>query len=260
MTEPDAMTENDLHAYVDGRLDAAAQRRVDAWLAEHPEDAATVHAYRLQNSGIHAAFDPVVEEGVPPAMDALVHRRSRRVRTAGWPWLRLAASVALLLAGGVAGWFLHGAQNPSAIGPAETFADQAIGAHRIFVAEVRHPVEVRADQEAHLVAWLSKRLNTKLRAPDLRGSGYSLVGGRLLAEGAKPAAQFMYEEPDGQRITVYVRAFDGGSDTAFHFISHKGVSAFYWIDKSFAYALVAPMNREKLLTIAQKVYDDLDRR
>ena len=33
---------------------------------------------------------------------------------------------------------------------------------------------------------------------------------RLLAEGDHPAAQFMYEEKEGRRLTVYVRAFGGG--------------------------------------------------
>jgi len=164
-----------------------------------------------------------------------------------------------LLTGGLGGWLLHGQLAPFPQTSTGAFVNQAMGAHKVFVAEVRHPVEVPAAQEAHLVAWLSKRLGTKLRAPDLLDAGYSLVGGRLLAEGARPAAQFMYEKKDGKRLTVYVRGLQDTKDTSFRFASKAGVSAFYWVEEAFAYALIAPVDRARLITIANKVYRDLER-
>ena len=62
-----------------------------------------------------------------------------------------------------------------------------------------------ADQEAHLVAWLSKRLGTQLKIPQLSGLGFNLVGGRLLPGDQGPVAQFMYQDAQGQRLTLYVR-------------------------------------------------------
>ncbi|MDH5749610.1 MAG: anti-sigma factor [Rhodospirillales bacterium] len=260
MTAPDPVTQEDLHAYVDGRLEPADELRIEAWLAEHPEDAAAVHAYRLQNSRLHDEFDSILDQAIPPEMEAIVTGRPRGAARLPRPWMNMAASILLLLAGGMGGWLLHGTQGPPPQGPAGTFADVAMGAHRVFVAEVRHPVEVPATQEAHLVAWLSKRLGTKLRAPDLTDAGFSLVGGRLLAEGDLPAAQFMYEDSGGQRLTVYVRAADETGDTAFRFVAKDNVSAFYWMERAFAYALVAPMERTRLMAIAHKVYGDLSPR
>ena len=109
-------------------------------------------------------------------------------------------------------------------------------------------------------AKFSKRIGTTLRTPDLTDLGFELVGGRLLADGANPAAQFMYENSEGHRLTVYVRKATDIDDTSFRFSSENGNSAFYWIDREFAYALVAPIGREKLLSIAQRVYDELDRK
>lgn len=286
MTGPDSIDRDDLHAYVDGRLAPEAQTRVEARLAQHPEDAATVHAYRLQNSELCAAFAPVLEESVPPELQSAVmaggitraeaapsaRSGSARLRWARLSWTRLrwtrlrwarlswvtAASVVLLLAGGAGGWLLHGWWGaPGGIGGG--FAVQALGAHRVFVSEVRHPVEVGAEQETHLVAWLSKRLGTKLRAPALRDAGFELVGGRLLAEGARPAAQLMYEDAGGRRLTIYLRAIEGAEQTAFRFVEDNGVAAFYWIDRDYAYALVAPLERDRLLDIAHRVYRDLER-
>jgi anti-sigma factor RsiW len=261
MTGPDSIDRDDLHAYVDGWLDPEARARIEASLAQHPEDAAAVHAYRLQNRELRDTFAPVLDEPLPPALQAAV-TAGTAMRPPAAPRLRfgraLAASVMMLLAGGAGGWLLHdwwGA--PRGIG--STFAQQALGAHRVFVSEVRHPVEVGAEQEAHLVAWLSKRLGTKLRAPTLRAAGFELVGGRLLAEGARPAAQMMYEDSSGRRLTVYLRAVESAEQTAFRFVEEAGVSAFYWIDEDYAYALVAPLGREPLLGIAHQVYRDLER-
>ena len=57
----------------------------------------------------------------------------------------------------------------------------ALGAHTVFVPEVRHPVEVKAD-EAHLVRWLAKRVGADVRAPALGSMGWQLMGGRLLPD------------------------------------------------------------------------------
>src|SRR6202008_1834129 len=93
---------------------------------------------------------------------------------AGW----IALGIGL---GGLGGWQLHarGAVTPP---QAEVpgFVKRAAGPAPVYSPEVRHPVEVGADKEQHLVAWLSKRLGAQLRAPKLEALGYSLVGGRLL--------------------------------------------------------------------------------
>ncbi|MBT3306368.1 MAG: anti-sigma factor [Alphaproteobacteria bacterium] len=259
MTAPDDITQDDLNAFADGRLSPSEQTRVESWLAEHPDDAAAVHAYRLQNTRLHEEFDSVLDEDIPPALAAMVSGPSGRQGAPSNSWMRMAASILLLLTGGLGGWLLHGGVAPSEQATPTAFVKQAMGAHRVFVSEVRHPVEVPATQEAHLVGWLSKRLGTKLRAPNLQDAGYSLVGGRLLAEGARPAAQFMFEEKDGQRLTVYVRSFQDAKDTSFRFVSNDGVSAFYWVDKAFAYALIAPTDRARLLDIANTVYGTLNR-
>ena len=76
-------------------------------------------------------------------------------------------------------------------------------AHAVFSTETLHPVEVSAKDEQHLVGWLSKRLHTEIKAPDLSSNNFELVGGRLLPSTNRMAAQFMYERSDNIRITLY---------------------------------------------------------
>jgi len=111
-------------------------------------------------------------------------------------------------------------------------------AHVVYSPEVRHPVEVGAGEEAHLVAWLSKRLGVQLRPPDLRDLRYQLMGGRLLPGSRGPVAQFMYADPNGTRLTLYLTAdAGGGGETAFRFAQEGQVSVFYWVDRRMGYAL-----------------------
>ncbi|MBL4693691.1 MAG: anti-sigma factor [Magnetovibrio sp.] len=254
MNTPEHMSDADLNAYVDGELGYQECAEMKNWLAAQPEDAARVEAYRQQNDELHKLFDPVSDEPVPSAFsDRVVQARSNEPRPV---WMQIAAMFLFLITGAAGGWGLHGVQKSAVPASVPKFVERAVGAHLVYASEVRHPVEVAASQEGHLVAWLSKRLGSPMRAPRLQSAGYQLIGGRLLEESSQPAAQFMYEDDTGRRITVYVRAHNGEA-TAFKFISKNNVSAFYWKDAPFAYALSGDIPRAELLKIAHVVYEDL---
>jgi anti-sigma factor RsiW len=177
---------------------------------------------------------------------------TRGGRTAWW---QAAAAVLLLAVGGAAGWILRGEAPPGFTPPDLTH--NAISAHSIYVRERRHAVEVEAKEEKHLVRWLSKRLGQPIRMPNLLTLGYRLVGGRLLPDDGKPAAQFMYENDKGSRLTIYVRRNVESREMAFRFVSEKDVSAFYWLDENFAYALVGDLSREGLHEAAKIIHREL---
>ena len=207
------------------------------------------------SQGLHQLYDPVLEEPVPLSL-----LRARRPR---WHAHAIAASWVLLGlgAGTVAGWQLHAWRatvTPQAEVP--TFVKRAAMAHATYSPEVRHPVEVGADQETHLVAWLSKRLGAQVRAPKLEAIGYSLVGGRLLPGDNGPVAHFMYQTEKGRRITLYVRteAMEN-RETAFRYSAEGNVKVFYWIDRKLGYALSsADLGKDDLLKVANAVYQQLN--
>lgn len=239
----------ELHACADGRLAPARQAAVEAWLAEHPESAVEVNDWRRQKELLHTAFDPVLEESVPERLAVTVAARRRPPL----PLLRIAAGVGWLAIGVIIGFALHG--KPAVEAPA--IVRQAAIAHAVYTPEVRHPVEVGAEQEAHLLQWLSKRLGTPLRAPQLAGIGYALVGGRLLPGERGPVAQFMYEDAAGRRLTLYVRSGEDAGETAFRYAREGKVSVFYWVDGRLGYALSGDLPRAELLTIAEAAYRQL---
>lgn len=246
------ITEIELQAYVDGRLPSVRQAEVEAYLAEHAEERARVAAYCWQNEALHAQFDAVLDEPVPA-------RLAQRVQRRPWPLLRFAAVLASFVVGGAVGWTVHGIGGAGSQAPMRVFAREAAQAYLVYAPEVRHPVEVRADQETHLVAWLSKRLGVKLKVPDLQDIGYRLMGGRLLPGNKGPVAQFMYQDTAGQRLTLYV---SNGSqyrqETAFRFMRQGNVRVFYWIDERCGYALSGEISREQLLRVATAIYHQLN--
>jgi anti-sigma factor RsiW len=249
-----SFTEADFQAYVDGRLPERRRADVEAYLAARPEEAARLASYRAHVERLRELYAPILDEAVPQrlALTALP-RRSRIVR--------VAAAFAWVAVGAGAGWQLHNVLAPRATPAAETpIARTAAIAHVTYSPEVRHPVEVGADQESHLVAWLSKRLGAKVRAPNLESAGYGLVGGRLLPGESGPVAQFMYQCKQGTRVTLYVRTeMPDHEETAFRYSDEGNVRVFYWIDRTFGYAVSsADIGKDVLYKVANAAYAQLN--
>ena len=247
------VSESDLQAFVDGRLAPARAAEIEAWLAERPEEAARIAALRQDRDALRAAYAPIAAEPIPARLAAVLEPRTTPA------WRRVAAGVLIFVAGGAAG--LAGGYYGWPDEPERRdVVRAAIGAHQVYVPEVRHPVEVGAAEEAHLVQWLSKRVGHPLKAPDLTASGFRLVGGRLLAESGRPAALFMYENAAGLRITIHCVSEPRAGETAFLYRKVGDVSAFYWIDEKLAYAVIGTVERDKLYEVARAVYAALDKK
>lgn len=189
------------------------------------------------------------------------------------------------------GWMSRGALGPlvaaegptalhaEAAGGVREFVHQASVAHMVYAPEVRHPVEVSAAQQEHLLQWLSKRLQRPLKVPDLRAEGYELVGGRLLPGSDGARAQFMFQDKAGARVTLYLGAMQaqaaspalvaarpGGlrrcrrrqiCASPLRFFDEGPVPGFYWVEQGFGYALTGSLTREQLMRLAQAVYRQL---
>src|SRR6266508_437449 len=138
------ITEDELHAYVDGELPHDRLAAVEAWLASHPPDAARVAAWRAQGNAIRTRFAGIGSEPVPERLTLANITRMRRPSVG----VAAAAIVAALVLGGVAGWWTRGAPATAAIRDPDVTAE-ALQAHRLYTVEVRHPVEVSGAERDH---------------------------------------------------------------------------------------------------------------
>lgn len=258
-TGPDPIGEDDLQRAVDGRLPPERAGEVEARLAATPELAARVAAERRDVAALRRALAGIAEEPVPARLKPAVIRAARR-RKRVYQMRLMAAGLALLMIGAGGGWWAgqRAPQAPQVAGSvASRVSGEAVAAYRTYVVEVAHPVEVRSDNEKHLIAWLSKRLGRQLAAPDLTPFGYSLMGGRLLPGDQGAAAQLMYEAKSGERLTLYVGAAQGG-ETAFRFFQEGDTATLAWLDQGYGFAVTAALSRDALTPIAEAVYRALD--
>nr|WP_295838523.1 anti-sigma factor [uncultured Azospirillum sp.] len=258
------MTEAELHAWLDGELPEERLADVERHLADNPEIAQRFDRYRAQRSLLGQSFGPLIDQPLPdrltPPFAARDHAApvpQRRGRGAWWG-MAIAASLLMFVAGGAGGWLLRDRVGWRAEPLTAAFIADAVAAHRVFSVEVRHPVEIGVDEEAHLVNWLSKRLGKNMRCPKVTRGGYQLIGGRLLADSAGPVAMYMYEDAAGRRITLYIRPSPNTSGSAFRFAQDGGVRALYWQDNGLALAVAGEADRDTLSGVAEEVYGALN--
>ncbi len=252
------VTEEELHAFVDGELPADRQEAVAAWLAAHPEQAALIAAWRAQAEAIRARYGAVANEPVPERLKLAQVLKQGRAVGRRWFAYAAAASVAAFLIGGGAGWVAHGvtAGAPSSF---ETITAEALEAYKLYVVEVRHPVEVLGNERPHMTQWLTKRLGYQQFIPDLQAIGLKLVGGRLLPGPTGAAAAFyMYEGTSGERFTIY-SAPATSPETALRYKHGDRFAAFYWVDDKHAYVVSGPAERDRLEKVTKAVWEQIDR-
>lgn len=282
-----------IQAYVDGQLGEAQREQVETHLAEHPELAAQVTGYRSINDDLHNLFDPALEEPIPDRFAGIFaglgesesqtissppSSRKSKLRDfverilgsggiggilapaqplGGWRQPSFFATLAWVGVGIAVGWQMQHAMPQDTLPP---MVKHAAVAYITYASETVHPVEVRASEEDHLEAWLSKRMGINLKAAKLDEVGLTLMGGRLLAGTQRPVAQFMYEDKVGRRLTLYVKTQELGFDqsTPFKYAEEGEVKAFYWINNGTGYVLSGNLDRPDLLKVAEAVYQQLN--
>jgi anti-sigma factor RsiW len=254
--------DDDLEAFIDGRLAPARRELVESYLADHPEIGDRVTFDSRIRDNLRARLAGKLAEPIPARLRIANIVAARRARSRGRLGI-IAAALAIFFIGAGAGWMADrlyatvfgptAATAPTAI----SIARDAAAAYRTFVVEVVHPVEVDAANQGHLLKWLSKRLGRNLTAPDLAKFGYRLMGGRLLPGVAGAAAQLMYEDTSGRRLTIYVEAAEG-TETAFRFRQEGDAATFAWVDQGFGFAVTAREARDELLPIAEAIYRGLE--
>lgn len=249
--------ERDIHLALDDELPEDERAAFEEWLAGHPNMEALAERLAADRDLLRGALVPIAQEPLPARFADFAKGEGRDGKRRHMPWLRLAAAAVLLAAGGIGGYVYASWPVGEQTREIVQVADDALAAHLIYAAEKLHVVEVDATQKDHLVGWLSKRVGTKLMAPDLGPQGFQLVGGRLLPSGRVPAAQFMYEGTTGERVSLYVTHCTHGTETGFRLFEMEDARAFYWLEEGFGYAVAGGVSEDELLAIANTAYRQL---
>lgn len=253
-TPAPAVSEDELHAYVDGQLAAARLDAVRRYLDANPGEAARIAAYAAQRTALRAAYALRPDEPLPSALRVtrLLEERHQR-RIARW---RIAAAIVLALGlGGTGGWLLRAPAKPSRVAQAMSLlGQQALATYTVYAPEKLHPVEVWAAERDHLAHWLSTRLDRTVAPPRLEGFGLALIGGRLVAtEHGGAAALLLYQDDRGNRIGLLLRPMAAGLRHEQTDMRRGSVNGCAWIGHGMGYALVGGISDRDLDRIADQI-------
>jgi anti-sigma factor RsiW len=287
-----------LVAYLDGELDAAQRREIEAWLDADPAARLLLAEFAQSAELIRHAFDEVLHEPLPPRLIAaarggtvrdesranenaprllrLAPRTGARRPTLLRRWrlgLPVAASIVGLLAGGGAGYFgvgefASGITADNAGQPAMQAAiannmwlDNAAGYFKLFVSAGDNAlvdVPVGGDPRQALQK-ISQSLTQQVRLPDLKPWGLNFRGARLIVVDGRPAAQLVYTT-DNKAIGPLALIIGSSKqpDISPTFDRRQDVNLIYWRHQGHAYALVGEANVGYLWGIGNDVAWQLD--
>lgn len=245
------ITEDDLHAFVDGLLDESRRTDVVDYLEAHPETADRIDAYRAQRLALKVALDPVTSEVVPTRLN-LAHMIEARRRPRSFSWNMAAAAVLLILAGGAGGWMLHSVYQPESEGVL-ALAREASDSYKTYASDQIRPVELRARDTGQLIDWATERMGRKPVLPDLSRSGYRLMGGRIVSTPHGAALMVMYDNDRGTRLVMLTRPMAVDQDKPMTPLLMDNSNGWSWAVNGMGYSLVGRLPSDALHPLADDI-------
>jgi anti-sigma factor RsiW len=279
-----------LVAYLDGELDVAQRREVEAWLDADPAACRQMAALAEAAHLLRLAFDEAIHEPVPDRLIAAARgeaappqsgaqilpfrRRLGAQIVAPRRWrmgLPVAASLLGLLVGsgitylGVGKLALDGVAGKQAALEATAtnnlWLDNAAAYFKLVVsAGDSPPVDIPATGDPReALQKISQSLPQEVRLPDLKPWGLSFRGARLVVEEGRPAAALVYTT-DNKAIGPLGLLIGSSKqpDISPTFDRRHDVNLLYWRHQGRAYALVGQADIGYLWGIANDVAWQLD--
>lgn len=260
MASCDNVTELDLLAYADGRLDAERERQVRDYLASRPDLQAKLADFARQNEELQACFGRYGDEPLPEHIQAMLsesgaqpaRRRHSVVRQA------IAASVLMLATGSVGWWIGSLGDGDSAM---ENFLERAASFH----SQAQHVEGLVAASDGvgggQPLNWFSEKISFELSVPDLSSEGYQLVDNQRINFEGRQGVVLRYRSEEGASVDVFMKTRWQEDLPGYRTMRSGDVSLAYWMDGPLAVAIAAREGQEGELTaVAEALRDAIGRK
>jgi anti-sigma factor RsiW len=259
-----------LSAYIDGEIGESERTELEALLARDDDAKALLERLKAGSGFGDTAFEDFLHDPVPLALVRQIKQgpgaspKTERVATVAatvrnvriWPRVA-AASVALMLLGGAAGYVIGAANNaaePTNVASARGWLDDIADYHRIYSRQKDHLVEVPASEAPKIETWLAASVGVPFKIPQLGGKGLAFEGARLLVANGKPVAQLVYRSAEGEIFAIcFLKNTSGPQSDQFEESIRDDLGMVTWQRGGASFVLVGPSAHVGMQDIAESV-------
>jgi anti-sigma factor RsiW len=246
------ISEEELHAFIDGELSPADMRRVEAIVNASPELQEQVELFTADKALIHDIYAPLIEHPLPIAvLEALERTRPRRAffRFPSWRLPASAVAVATLL---VVGFLAY----PNLIGMGgDPLIAEALAAQNgeLRTEQSVSPAALAMAQDRIAEDTLAK----PVKVPNLEKAGYVLKGIAVFAKAkSEHSLQARYENASGRSFVVYMRSSAGPDRFDMHQRGKTQICV--WQNDDLSVVMTGDMSAREMLKVANLTYSDLN--
>lgn len=237
----------DLHAYIDGELDAARARAIEDAASQDHDVAARIAAYRADKALLKGAYSPLAERPLPQEWEARIRAHARgeigEQAPAGptkfsWRLIGAIAAAVLVLLGGLDFYMTR----------SESSSGDVVQA-ALDVRQTNAPMAVADLNDARRYReTLRQIVKADVNLPDLGRMGYRITGLGFYGR----AAEIQYRDGKNNLFTLYLRASDG--KTRFDQFEKDGVRICVWQDDRISTVMAGTMSAAEMQRLASLAY------
>ena len=240
-----------LHAALDGELDAAGMIAFETRLANDPALAANYARLTALRAAIGArAPRPKASEALRARVLALAAPPALKSATppVRAPW-RFAPRYGALAASLVVGLLLGaGGVRLLAPGAGDDAAERAAVAGYVRGRLADQPFDVASSDRHTVKPWFAGKIAGATTVVDLKGDGFTLIGGRIDVIGATPVATLIYQRREHQVALSEMPGNGGASDP--RATMRDGYGLLEWNDAQRRYVAVSDLPPAELAAFA----------
>jgi anti-sigma factor RsiW len=232
----------DVHAYIDGELDAQQARAIEDAASRDSALAARIAAYRSDKSLLKRAYSPLAEQKLPPEWEALIrsHAPVAQVNTS-WRLVGAIAAMILVVVGGLSFYVSH-SQRPDG-----DVVQTALEAREGTAAKTSIAVTDLGGARRY-DGTLRRIVNAGIKVPDLERMGYRVTK----LDFYDRAAEVQYRDEKNNLFTLYMRASDG--KTRFDQFEQRGLRICVWQDDRISTVMAGTMSAAQMQRLASLAY------
>ncbi|TAK98332.1 MAG: hypothetical protein EPO08_19355 [Rhodospirillaceae bacterium] len=246
MSDRPQITDEELHAYIDGELSRVRAADITALAQYDRELARKIAAFRADKARLVELYGPVGERPVPAAWLHTIERAQRRSTI--WPSRQTIYAIAASLALMVVSMATYKIIKPSDEDP--TVAQALAARHESLVMTDAAGTVSTMEAANHVVQDI---LGPTIKTPDLSKLGYTLAAAHAMPE--RKAVTIDYRDGQNHVFTVYLSHSPGTE--RFDMLKRGATRICVWQDEELSAVMVGEMSAGEMLRLATLAYAGL---